>query len=176
MDWGLAGAVGRDVVVVAGGIGLAPLRPVLLAALADRDRYGRIVLLAGARTPDDLIFSAEFDIWRRRGVDVEVSVDQPASGWTGHVGFVSQLISRAVFDPMQATAFVCGPEVMMRLSAQALLHRGMAPLDIRISLERNMRCGVGVCGHCQLGPLLLCRDGPVVSYQRAASLLMVKEL
>lgn len=175
-DWGLAGAAGRDVVVVAGGIGLAPLRPVLLAALADRERYGRIVLLAGARTPADLIFGAEFDIWRQRGVDVQVSVDQPAQGWTGHVGFVSQLIGRADFDPARAAAFVCGPEVMMRLSAQALLQRGMAPGDIRLSLERNMRCGVGVCGHCQLGPLLLCRDGPVVSYQRAARLLKVKEL
>jgi anaerobic sulfite reductase subunit B len=175
-EWGLAAAAARDIVVVAGGIGLAPLRPVLLAALADRERYRRIVLLAGARTPEDLIFASEFAIWRDRGADVAVSIDQPAKGWTGHVGFVSQLIGRAEFDPARAVAFVCGPEVMMRLSASALMGRGMAAGDIRVSLERNMRCGVGECGHCQLGPLLVCRDGPVVSYQRAAPLIMIKEL
>ena len=175
-DWGIAGAAGRDIVVVAGGIGLAPLRPVLLAALAARKSYRRIVLLVGARSPGDLIFASELAVWRRRGVDVEVTIDQPMSGWTGHVGFVSALIARAVFDASRATAFVCGPEVMMRLSARALMSRGMASRDIRLSLERNMRCGIGVCGHCQLGPVLLCRDGPVVSYERAAPLLAVKEL
>jgi anaerobic sulfite reductase subunit B len=175
-DWGLGGAAGRDLVVVAGGIGLAPLRPVLLAALDERERYGRIVLLAGARTPGDLIFARELDVWRERGAKVEVTIDRPVSGWSGHVGFVSTLIDRASFDPANAMAFVCGPEVMMRLSARALAERGTAPRDIRVSLERNMRCGVGICGHCQLGPLLVCRDGPVVGYDRAARLFGVKEL
>jgi anaerobic sulfite reductase subunit B len=175
-DWGMAGAAGRDLVVVAGGIGLAPLRPVLLAALAARERYGRIVLLAGARSPGDLIFARELGVWRQRGVDVEATIDRPVDGWTGHVGFVSELIDRAEFDPANAAAFVCGPEVMMRLSARALVRRGMAAGDIRVSLERNMQCGVGVCGHCQLGPLLVCRDGPVVSYERAVPLFAVKEL
>jgi anaerobic sulfite reductase subunit B len=175
-DWGLANATGRDLVIVAGGIGLAPLRPVLLAALGARERYGRIVLLAGARTPSDLIFSRELDIWRERGADVETTIDRPVSGWPGHVGFVSSLIDRAHFNPAHAAAFVCGPEVMMRLSARALVERGMAPRDIRVSLERNMRCGIGVCGHCQLGPVLICRDGPVVTYDRAGPLFGIKEL
>ena len=162
--------------MVAGGIGLAPLRPVLLAALEARERYGRIVLLVGARSPADLIFVRELDVWRRRGADVDITIDPPARGWHGHVGFVSQLIDRAVFDPANATAFVCGPEIMMRVSAQALVQQGMAARDIRLSLERDMRCGVATCGHCQLGPLLVCRDGPVVSYERAAPLLAIREL
>jgi anaerobic sulfite reductase subunit B len=175
-DWGVAGASGRDLVVVAGGIGLAPLRPVVLAALAARERYGRIVVLAGARSAGDLIFARELDAWRRQGVDVAVTIDPPATGWHGHVGFVSQLIGRAEFDAANATAFVCGPEIMMRVSARALLEHGVAAPDIRVSLERNMRCGVATCGHCQLGPLLVCRDGPVVTYDRAAQLFAVKEL
>jgi anaerobic sulfite reductase subunit B len=175
-DWGVAGVKGRDLVVVAGGIGLAPLRPVVLAALGAREQYGRIVVLAGARSAGDLVFARELDAWRRRGADVEVTIDPPAAGWHGHVGFVSQLIGRAGFDAANATAFVCGPEIMMRVSARALLEHGVAARDIRLSLERNMRCGVATCGHCQLGPLLLCRDGPVVTYDRAAQLLAVKEL
>ena len=175
-DWGVQSATGRDVVVVAGGIGLAPLRPVLHAALAAQESYGRIVLLAGARSAADLIFVREFDVWRRRGADVDIAIDPPARGWHGHVGFVSQLIDRAVFDPANATAFVCGPEIMMRVSAKALIERGIAARDIRLSLERDMRCGVATCGHCQLGPLLVCRDGPIVTYELAAPLLAVKEL
>ncbi len=175
-DWGVADSAGRDLVVVAGGIGLAPLRPVVLAALGERERYGRIVLLVGARSPHDLIFVRELDAWRERGVDVEITIDPPATGWHGHVGFVSQLIGRAEFHPANVTAFVCGPEIMMRVSARALLERGVAARDIQLSLERDMRCGVATCGHCQLGPLLVCRDGPVVSYERVAQLLAVKEL
>jgi anaerobic sulfite reductase subunit B len=175
-DWGLVSAGGRDLVVVAGGIGLAPLRPVVLAALQARQRYGRVVLLAGARSADDLIFTRELGTWRRRGVDIGITIDPPASGWHGHVGFVSELISRAEFDAANATAFVCGPEIMMRVTARALIEHGVAPHDIRISLERNMRCGIGTCGHCQFGPLLVCRDGPVVSYQLASHLFASREL
>jgi NAD(P)H-flavin reductase len=175
-DWGVAQAAGKDLVVVAGGVGLAPLRPVVLAALEARARYGRIVLLVGARSPTDLLFTREFDLWRRYGVVVEITIDLPASGWHGNVGFVSELIGRTEFDPANTVAFVCGPEVMMRVSARALLRHGVAAGDIQVSLERNMRCGVATCGHCQLGPLLVCRDGPVVSYQRAAPLFAIREL
>jgi anaerobic sulfite reductase subunit B len=175
-DWGTSVADGRDMLIVAGGIGLAPLRPVVLAALAERARYDRVVLLVGARSPDELIFARELDTWRRRGVDVRVTVDHGAAGWDGHVGVVTRLIEGAIVDPAWTAAFVCGPEIMMRLSAQALVNRGVAPGDIRVSLERNMRCGAALCGHCQLGPLLLCRDGPVVSYPEAAPLVAVKEL
>ena len=174
-DWDVSGADGKDLLVVAGGIGLAPLRPVLLAALANPGR-GRVVLLAGARSPADLLFTRELEIWRRRGVDVRVTVDHGEAGWDGRVGLVTGLIQDAVADPAATAAFVCGPEIMMRLSARALADAGVPADKIRVSLERNMRCGVAQCGHCQLGPLLVCRDGPVVSYAEAAPLLAIKEL
>jgi anaerobic sulfite reductase subunit B len=175
-DWPLSVADGRDMLVMAGGIGLAPLRPVLLAALAERARYDRVVLLVGARSPGDLIFTRELETWRRRGADVRVTVDHGNADWHGQVGLVTGLIEAAVDDPAQTAAFVCGPEIMMRLCSEALLNRGIAAQDILVSLERNMRCGAALCGHCQLGPLLLCRDGPVVSYAAAAPLVAKKEL
>jgi anaerobic sulfite reductase subunit B len=175
-DWQVNGADGRDMLLVAGGIGLAPLRPVLLAGLAQRARYDRVVLLAGARSPGDLIFTHELEIWRRRGADVRVTVDHGDAGWDGRVGLVTGLIEDAIADPAGTAAFVCGPEIMMRLSAQALVDAGVPAAGIRVSLERNMRCGIALCGHCQLGPLLVCRDGPVVSYAEAAPLLTIKEL
>jgi anaerobic sulfite reductase subunit B len=175
-DWQLHGADGRDMLIVAGGIGLAPLRPVLLTALAERARYDRVVLLIGARSPDDLIFTRELDTWRRRDADVRVTVDHGNAGWTGQVGLVTRLIDDAIDDPDDTAAFVCGPEIMMRLCSEALVNRGVPATDIRVSLERNMQCGAALCGHCQLGPLLLCRDGPVVSYADAAPLVAKKEL
>jgi NAD(P)H-flavin reductase len=173
--WPIAAAEGADVVVVAGGIGLAPLRPVLLRALELRGDYGEVVLLYGARTPADLLFGAELERWRD-GASVEVTVDAAEPGWRGRVGVVPKLVPAARFDPASAVAFVCGPELMMRFSVQALLERGVRPGRIHISLERNMRCGVGHCGHCQLGPTLICRDGPVYSYETAAPWLEVREL
>ncbi len=175
-DWGLSIADGRDVLIVAGGIGLAPLRPVVLTVLDQRARYDRVVLLVGARSPGDLLFTRELETWRRRGADVRVTVDHGHAGWHGQVGLVTGLIDAAVADPANAAAFVCGPEIMMRLSADMLVRCGVPATDIRVSLERNMRCGAALCGHCQLGPLLLCRDGPVVSYAEAAPLVTIKEL
>ena len=175
-DWGLNIADGRDVLIVAGGIGLAPLRPVVLAALDQRARYDRVVLLVGARSPEDMIFTRELETWRRRGADVRVTVDHGQAGWNGHIGLVTGLIENAVVDPANTAAFVCGPEIMMRLSADMLVRCGIPATDIRVSLERNMRCGAALCGHCQLGPLLLCRDGPVVNYADAAPLVAIKEL
>ena len=175
-SWDVASAAGRDIVIVAGGIGLAPLRPVVLTALADRSRYGRIVLLVGARTPGDLLYPGELERWRSDGVQVAVTVDRADSGWSGQVGLVTALIEPAGLAPGNSVAFVCGPDVMMRFTADALAARGIPASRIRVSLERNMRCGVGWCGHCQLGPLLVCRDGPVVGYDRAAALMRVREL
>jgi len=175
-SWDVASAAGRDIVIVAGGIGLAPLRPVVLAALADRSRYGRIMLLAGARTPGDLLYTDELERWRHDGVEVAVTVDQADTGWSGEVGLVTALIKPAGLAPGNSVAFVCGPDVMMRVTANALAALGIPPGRIRVSLERNMRCGAGWCGHCQLGPLLVCRDGPVVGYDRAAELMRVREL
>ena len=193
-DWQVGGVGGRDALVVAGGIGLAPLRPVLLAllakaagaaglakaagaaGLAKAAACGRVVLLAGARSPADLCFARELGTWRRRGAEVRVTVDHGDAGWEGRVGLVTGVIEEAVVDPAATAAFVCGPEIMMRLSAQALVDAGVPAADIRVSLERNMRCGVALCGHCQLGPLLVCRDGPCVSYAEAAPLITIKEL
>ncbi len=173
-DWGIP--AGGDLVVVAGGIGLAPLRPVVRHALAHRASYGRVSVLVGARTPEDLLYPKECATWREAGIDVHVTVDRADASWTGNVGVVTTLFERLTLAPERTTAFVCGPEVMMRFAARGLLDRGVAAPAIHVSLERNMRCGVGLCGHCQLGPLLLCRDGPVVGYDRAAPLLDVKEL
>lgn len=175
--WGVAEAAGRDLVLVAGGVGLAPLRPVLLAALADRAAFGRIVLVAGARAPQEFLFTDQLAEWRSRDdLELLLTIDRPAVCWTGEVGFVTDPLSRLSLRPGSTTAFVCGPEPMMRFCAHVLVDKGMRPADIRISLERNMKCGVGVCGHCQLGPLMVCRDGPVVDYAGVASLLAVQEL
>lgn len=174
--WDLTGAKGRDLVVLAGGIGLAPLRPVITGALADRDRFGQVAVLIGARTPADLIFTSEYGEWRGAGAQVLVTVDRARRGWSGAVGVVTTLLTRARFDAARTRGYVCGPEVMMRSAARDLGHLGVPAGDIRVSLERNLQCGSGRCGHCQLGPWLVCRDGPVVDWQRAAPLLSVKEL
>lgn len=172
--WDLARAAGDDLVVVAGGVGLAPLRPVVLAALAAPPVHGRLNVLVGARSPDDLLFRDELDGWARPYCGV--AVDRPGAGRSGRVGVVTTLLDEAVFAPSRTTAFVCGPEVMIRATARELLYRGVRPDRVLVSLERDMRCGTGHCGHCQLGPLLLCRDGPVVAYDRAEPLISVREL
>lgn len=175
-SWGVEDAEGRDLVLVAGGIGLAPLRSVLRHALARRRRFGRLIVLVGARTPDEVVFVRELDRLRTRDdVEVELTVDRAGPGWDHHVGVVTQLIPLVTFDVERAVFMVCGPEVMMRFTAAAVLARGVAPDRIRVSLERNMRCAVGWCGHCQLGPDFVCADGPVRSWASAAPLLAVKE-
>jgi anaerobic sulfite reductase subunit B len=175
-SWDEADAAGSDLLLVAGGIGLAPLRPALLTALDDRQRYRRVVVLIGARSPNELVFAEELDSWREAGAEVVVTVDRADASWHGSVGVVTQLIGRADLDPRHTTALICGPEVMMRLTARSLLAAGMSAGNIRLSLERNMQCGSAECGHCQLGPLLLCRDGPVISYQIAEPLMAIREL
>jgi len=174
--WPMEEMAGRDVVIVAGGLGLAPLRPALFRFLAERDRYGKIVLLYGARGPGDVLFRREMEKWRRFGIDVEVTVDHTVDDWQGHVGVVTALIPRAAFDPSRAISVVCGPEVMMRFSIAALRHAGVAADAIYLSMERNMKCAVGFCGHCQFGPVFVCRDGPVFRYDRVSSLLGLKEI
>jgi anaerobic sulfite reductase subunit B len=175
-DWGLPAPRRHDLVIVAGGIGLAPLRPVIEHALRERNRYRKVFVLIGARTPADLLYPGEYDAWRAGGADVRVTVDRAGAGWQGHVGVVTTLMGNLDLDPTATTGFVCGPEVMMRFAARGLVERGVPGSAIRVSLERNMRCGVALCGHCQLGPLLVCRDGPVVGYDRAEPLMTVKEL
>jgi NAD(P)H-flavin reductase len=174
-SWPVDDAAGGDVVVVAGGIGLAPLRPVVLRALERRDDYGGVTILYGARTPHDLLYVSRLEEWAGEA-DVEVTVDTAGGDWTGRVGVVAKLVAGAPFRPEAATAFVCGPEIMMRFTVEALLARGIAPERAFVSMERHMDCGVGLCGHCQLGPTLVCRDGPVYSHAECAPWLEVREL
>jgi NAD(P)H-flavin reductase len=175
--WPMAAAVGRDVVIVAGGLGLAPLRGALYRLLAERGRYGKIALLYGTRSPDEILFRREIEGWRRRlDIDIEVTVDHAVGDWHGQVGVVTTLIPRAAFDPPHAIALVCGPEVMMRFAIAALRDARVAEDAIYLSMERNMKCAIGFCGHCQFGPVFVCRDGPVFPYGRVRSLLGLKEI
>jgi NAD(P)H-flavin reductase len=177
VGWPMAEAAGRDVVVVVGGVGLAPLRPALYRLYAERARYGKIALLYGTRSPADILFRSEIESWRRRlDIDVEVTVDHADADWHGRVGVVTNLIGRAEFDPHHAIALVCGPEVMMRFGVMALRKAGVAEADIYVSMERSMKCAVAFCGHCQLGTVFVCRDGPVFRYDRIRDLFAVKEL
>jgi NAD(P)H-flavin reductase len=174
-SWPIAASAGADIVVVAGGIGLAPLRPVLLHALDRRADYGRVVLLYGARTPADLLYREQVEVWRA-GAEVDVTVDSADADWHGQVGLVTKLVPAARLRADATVAFVCGPELMMRFTVRALLASGVPAERIHVSLERNMRCGLGHCGHCQLGPTLICRDGPVYAYDVASPWLEVREL
>ncbi len=175
-EWPLSEAAGTDVVIVAGGLGLAPLRPAVEALLARPAAFRRRILLYGARTPDDLLYREQLDGWREAGLDVHLTVDAGTSGWQHRVGLVPELVRAADFDPDAAVALVCGPEVMMRFTVAALADAGVADERIHVSLERNMKCGTGHCGHCQLGPTLVCRDGPVFSWAEIGRWLAVREL
>jgi NAD(P)H-flavin reductase len=175
--WPLEAAVGADVVVIAGGLGLAPLRPALYRLLAERQRYGRMILLYGSRSPADILFRRELETWRGRlDAEIEVTVDHAGTDWRGNVGVVTTLIPRAGFDPLNSVALVCGPEVMMRFALASLRDAGLADDAIYLSMERNMKCAIGQCGHCQFGPTFVCKDGPVFRYDRVRALLGAKEI
>jgi NAD(P)H-flavin reductase len=168
--WPLAAAKGSDIVIVAGGLGLAPLRPVIYQVLSHRTQYGNVEIIYGARSPREMLYRLELERWRGRfDVRVHATVDSAGPEWRGNVGVVTNLISRARFDAPHTKALVCGPGVMMRFTIQELTRLGLKPRDIFVSLERNMQCGLGLCGHCQLGPFFVCKDGPVFSYDRVGT-------
>jgi anaerobic sulfite reductase subunit B len=169
-DWPIDDSGDADVVIMTGGIGLAPLRGAIIRLVESigKTRRGRVIILNGARLPDQIIFANELESWREKGAAVHVTVDVADEDWKGPVGVVTQLVAEAEFDPAAAIGFVCGPEIMMRFSARALVDRGVDPRRIFVSMERNMQCGVALCGHCQLGPFLLCRDGPIVPWAPVA--------
>ena len=170
--WPVETAVGHDVVIVAGGIGLAPLRPALYTLLAHREKYRKVVLLYGTRTPEDILYRQELERWRGKfDLEIQVTVDRAASTWRGNVGVVTTMIGRAPFDASNTVAMVCGPEVMMRFTLMELERRGLSRDRIYLSMERNMKCGIGLCGHCQYGPTFVCKDGPVFRFDRIAALL-----
>ena len=175
--WPIEHAQGKDVVIVAGGIGLAPLRSALYQITAQREQYGKVALLYGARTPADILYRRELEHWRGRfDLEVYVTVDQATGTWRGSVGVVTKLIPRASFDRENTMVLVCGPEVMMRFTVAELEKRGVAAERIYISMERNMKCAVGFCGHCQYGPHFVCKDGPVFQYSRVHRLFTKREI
>lgn len=175
--WPIESLDGKDVVVVTGGLGMAPLRPVIYALMADPERYGRRTLLYGARSPDLILYADEIDSWRASGIDVHLTVDRADDDWHGHVGTVPLLIDRlAGVDPERTAMLVCGPEVMMHFSAKSGLARGLPRESIWLSMERNMQCAFGMCGHCQWGSHFVCRNGPVLRYDTAEPFLKVRDL
>jgi len=175
--WPLDPAIGKDVIVAAGGIGLAPLRPLLYSLFRKRKSFGRIILLYGARSPLDLLYRVELEEWgKKENVEVLVTVDRGDSSWKGYVGVVTGLMSYLKLDARATIAYVCGPETMMRYTVDELEQRGLAEHQIYLSMERNMKCAVGFCGHCQYGPTFICKDGPVFILPQVRELLERKEL
>jgi NAD(P)H-flavin reductase len=176
-SWPVEQAKGGDLLIVAGGVGLPPVRPALYQALEHRDDYRRVILLYGARSPEDIVFRKELERWRSRmDLEVDATVDAAMGDWRGKVGVVTTLIPRAGIDPAGTAAFVVGPEIMMRFVARALADEGLPSERIWISMERSMKCGVALCGHCQFGPSLICRDGAVYPYPAIEPFLGVREL
>jgi NAD(P)H-flavin reductase len=175
--WPVEKAQGRDVLVIAGGIGLAPLRPVIYEVLHSREKYGRLVILYGARSPRDLLYRKERAAWaRQRETQVLVTVDYGGLSWRGNVGVVTTLFKHVRLQPARSLAFACGPEIMMRFVARDLETHGFARGNIYLSMERNMKCAVGFCGHCQYGPHFICKDGPIFPYDQLRPLLEKYEL
>jgi NAD(P)H-flavin reductase len=177
--WPVEAAEGNDVIILAGGIGLAPLRPSIYQILAHREKYGRVILLYGARTPQDLLYVDELEKWRGKldlDMDIYVTVDSASGNWRGSVGFVTALIPRAQFEPSQTVVMMCGPELMMRFAASALQKQGVSLENIYLSMERNMKCAIGFCGHCQFGPTFVCKDGPVYRYDLIQRWLAIREV
>lgn len=180
--WPMEQAKGSDVVVVAGGIGLPPLRPVIYHILHHRKDYGRVYLLYGARTPSDLLFGEELKRWQHTlshapgASPVLVTVDRAEGSWDGAVGMVTSLIPHLRLDPAHTTAMIVGPEVMMRFTLAELRKRGIPEANLYLSMERNMKCAVGLCGHCQLGPQFVCKDGPVFAFPQIQDWMTQKEV
>lgn len=176
-SWPVKKAIGNDVVIVTGGIGLAPLRPAMYDIMANREKFGNVVLLYGARSPEDILYLKEIKSWRARlDLNVHVTVDRAVGDWLGNVGVVTTMIPKAPFDPHNTVALICGPEIMIRFTVLELKKRGVPEEKIFVSMERNMKCGIGFCGHCQFGQEFVCKDGPVFSYPEIKDLLDIREV
>ena len=175
-SWPVETGQGRDVVIVAGCIGLAPLRPAIYSILARLEEFGKVALLYGARSPAEVLYTRQQDRWRRSGLDVQVTVDRADQDWPGEVGVVTRLVPRVRFDPSNTIAMICGPEIMMRFTIADLEKLGVEEERIFVSMERNMKCAVGFCGHCQLGPTFVCKDGPVFPYSQLKQFFWTREV
>lgn len=175
-SWPLEAARGRDVVLVTGGIGLAPLRPTIYHLLRHRRDYGKVILLHGVRSPKDLLYAQEVQAWSQRAdFQILVTVDQSDASWRGPIGVVTQLFTQVEFDPQRVIGMMCGPEIMMRFTIREFEKRGVAEDCLFVSLERNMQCAIGFCGHCQFGPSFVCMDGPVFRYDRIKAFFGLRE-
>ena len=167
--WPLDDAQGKEVVIVTGGLGCAPVVGAIEYIFRRRNQYGSVKILHGVKTPHDLLFRERFDAWRRQpDTEVLLTSDQPDKTWHYHVGVVTELFEQVAVDPARTVVLMCGPEIMMRLGVPILMQRGIPATAIYVSLERHMECGIGLCGHCQMGPYFLCKDGPVMRYDRVA--------
>lgn len=176
-SWPQDVARGKDICIVAGGIGLAPLRPLVYSLWKNRSSFGRIFVLYGARSPLDLLYRVELEEWGTgHNAEVLVTVDRSDTSWKGHIGVVTSLFSYVKLDPRNTIAYVCGPETMMKFTVEELSRQGLSDDQVYLSLERNMKCAIGLCGHCQVGPLFVCKDGPVFPLVRVRHLLKKKEL
>jgi NAD(P)H-flavin reductase len=176
-SWPVEIARGKDICIVSGGIGLAPLRPVIYSLLAERNAYGRIIVLYGGRSPLDLLYRVELEKWaNEHNIEVLVTVDRGDSSWKGHIGVVTSLFAYIKLDARATVAYVCGPEIMMKYTLDELERRGLTQDQIYLSMERNMKCAIGICGHCQFGPTFICKDGPVYPLPRVRAFLDRKEL
>ena len=175
--WPIEACFGSDVLIMGGGVGLAPLRPAIYAVLAQREKFGNVLILYGARTPEDILFAKDLKTWRSRfDINCQVTVDRVTGKWNGRVGVVTQLIKGGGFDRPHTRALVCGPEVMMRFGIQTLNEHGVTNDRIFVSMERNMKCAVGFCGHCQFGPTFVCKDGPVYRFDTIKDIFKLREL
>lgn len=176
-SWPIDIAREKDVCIASGGIGLAPLRPIVYNILKRRDDFGRVILLYGGRSPLDLLYRVELEKWANDfGVEVLVTVDRGDSSWKGHIGVVTSLFQYIKLDARATVAYVCGPEIMMKYTIDELERRGVPQTQIYLSMERNMKCAIGFCGHCQMGPTFICKEGPVYPLPRVRPLLDRKEL
>ena len=163
--WPLEKAEGRNLLMVAGGIGLAPLKPVIEWVCRNRSRLNEVTLIYGARRPSLLLFKRMFDEWKKC-MNVLLTVDEPEEGWKGEVGVVTKLCDK-VKKLSDALTFMCGPPVMMKYASKTLIEFGFSPDDLYLSLERNMRCGIGICGHCAVSGMYVCKDGPIFPLNEA---------
>jgi NAD(P)H-flavin reductase len=174
--WPLADLRGHDIVIAVGGVGLASVRAAILAIARDRESYGRVAVLFGAKTPAALLYQREYDAWRGRGIDVRTIVDQADAGWRGRTGLVTLLFDDLALDPSRTGLLACGPEPMMLAVVRRAEAEGLAQSQMFLSMERNMICAARLCGLCQFGPEFVCRDGPVFPYDRIARFLAIPNL
>ncbi|KTD61764.1 FAD/NAD(P)-binding protein [Legionella spiritensis] len=173
--WPVHQAQGKDVVIVTGGLGCAPTVSVINYILARRQKYGTLTLLQGVKHSEDFIFRKQYALWQQSpDTHVHIAADQAGPRWPWGIGYVTDMIQSITIDSSKTIAMLCGPEMMMYAAVKALVQKGMAEDNIYLSMERNMACGLGHCGHCQYGGLFVCKDGPVFAYPKIKALFSEK--